>query len=249
MKRTYSLIILVVVLCFAGAILASCTPSPKTIEEIYIISAVDEDVQQGDFDIANYRIRLIMSDGTDKYVRIKEHMISTNLAIFEEIGEQTLSLVYNNNILTLKINIVDRVYAVTFDVNGGSALSPRSSAKIMARPLTSKDGFKFAGWYTTQDFSGPQVLFPFSVVEDITLYANWVADTITVYEVEFDFNYGEAIAYTSQLIPDGAKAVEPTFIERDGYSIAGWYLGDTLWDYDENTVEANITLEARWVEV
>jgi uncharacterized repeat protein (TIGR02543 family) len=246
MKKTYSIFILIIVLVLAALSLAGCSPEPKTIKEIYIVSSVGQDVQIGDFDIANYRIRLIMTDGTDKYVTVKPNMIVTDLAVFEELGAHTLTLIYNNTTLLYPINIVERMFEVTFEVNGGSALAPRATAKLMERPLTSKEGYKFAGWYDNENFEGAQILFPLSVTEDRTLYARWVEDFVSVYQVTFDYNYDEAILYTPQLIPQGEKVIAPTFLTREGYTISGWYLDNTLWDFEEDTVSGNITLLAMW---
>ncbi len=247
MKKAYSLLISIFIMILAVGALVSCTPPPKTIKEVYIVSAVDEEVQVGDFDIANYRVRLIMTDGTDKYVDIKDNMLNVNLEIFQEVGEHNLSVIYNNNMLTLKIKIIDKIYCITYETNGGSILAPVNDSKIMDLPITSKNNFKFAGWYLNEEFSGAQVLFPLSVTEDITLYARWAEDAIPVHQVNFDFNYDQAIIYTPQFIPNGQKVVSPEFLVREGYEIAFWHLeGGSLWDFSEDLVEGNITLVAEW---
>lgn len=249
MKKAYSLFVLFLVVVLAVVALVGCTPEPKTIKEIYIVSAVDEEVQVGDFDIANYRVRLIMTDGTDKYVTIKDNMLNMDLDIFNEVGEHYLTAVYNNNILTHKIKIIDRLYRVTFETNKGSKLAPRSTRRIMDRPVTSREEHIFAGWYDNAEFIGAQILFPLTLSEDLALYAKWVeeAEGVDVYQVNFDFNYDEAIIYTPQFIPIGEKVVEPSFLTREGYEIVSWHLEAAgLWDFDTDTVEANITLVATW---
>ena len=247
MKKTYTLFISIFITILAVTALVSCTPTPKTIKEIYIVSNVDEEVQVGDFDISNYRVRLIMTDGTDKYVIIKDNMLNTNLDIFQEVGEHNLSVIYNNNVLTLKIKIIDRIYRITFQTNGGSKLGLRSASKIMERPVTSKDNYNFAGWYLNEEYTGAQILFPLTLTEDITLYARWVAESIPVYQVNFDFNYDRAIIYTPQFIPNGEKVIAPSFLTREDYELACWRLeGDGVWDFAEDLVEENITLVAEW---
>ncbi|MDR0813007.1 MAG: S-layer homology domain-containing protein [Oscillospiraceae bacterium] len=68
-----------------------------------------------------------------------------------------------------------QLYTVTFDANGGSAVSSQSiaaNAQAVQPTYPTKDGFKFAGWYTdaalTQAYD-----FTTAVTSSFTLYAKW----------------------------------------------------------------------------
>ena len=61
--------------------------------------------------------------------------------------------------------------------------------------------------------------------------------------VSFDADGGSAVA--AQKILRGQKAAEPTACEKAGYNFAGWYLGESRFDFDTAITE-NITLTAQW---
>lgn len=69
-------------------------------------------------------------------------------------------------------------YTVTFDSNGGSAVSDGSffSGSTVSAPTSpSRSGFTFRGWSTVQDDATTAVTFPYApgVTSPITLYALW----------------------------------------------------------------------------
>ena len=61
--------------------------------------------------------------------------------------------------------------------------------------------------------------------------------------VSFDTDGGSAVV--PQKILRGQKAAEPTACEKAGYNFAGWYLGESRFDFDTAITE-NITLTAKW---
>ena len=66
------------------------------------------------------------------------------------------------------------MYKVTFDSNGGSNVSSKSTMGYVARPTEpTKDGYTFAGWYLDQECS-QEFDFKNKISEDVTLYAKWV---------------------------------------------------------------------------
>lgn len=68
------------------------------------------------------------------------------------------------------------------------------------------------------------------------------------YTVTFDSDGGPSVP--SQRLESGEKVAEPYGIVRvsawEEYDFLGWYLGDEKWDFDNDTVEENITLKAKW---
>jgi uncharacterized repeat protein (TIGR02543 family) len=69
-------------------------------------------------------------------------------------------------------------YTVTFDANGGSAVSNGSffsGSTVSAPGNPSRSGFVFGGWATTQDDATTKVTFPYApgVTSAITLHALW----------------------------------------------------------------------------
>ena len=64
-------------------------------------------------------------------------------------------------------------YTVTFDTNGGSAVSSRSLNVLEEAPKTAKENYLFDGWYCDQSF-GKSAIFPMELKANITLYAKWL---------------------------------------------------------------------------
>lgn len=75
------------------------------------------------------------------------------------------------------------------------------------------------------------------------------SSTYKSFTVSFELNGGTGTA-DAQQVAAGGKLDEPQGINRDGFILDGWYLEETFntrWDFDKDTVNANITLYARWV--
>ena len=89
----------------------------------------------------------------------------------------------------------DPVYKINFETNGGtaveSAIGVLASVKIDEEPVTTCEGYVFAGWYDTSDFTGERIVFPVTIKfptpnykpsnRIITLYAKW--DVVSVLSV------------------------------------------------------------------
>ena len=140
-------------------------------------------------------------------------------------------------------------YTVTFDSNGGSAVSSQSVAfgSLVTTPSApSKLGNTFAGWYSD---SGLTTLWNFAtntVGHDVTIYAKW---TVNSYNVSFESNGGTPIS--TQSLDFGSLVAtpgpEPTKL---GNTFAGWYSDaalTTAWNFSAGTVGAgHMTLYAKW---
>lgn len=107
-----------------------------------------------------------------------------------------------------------QMYTVSFETNGGDEIESYKTGIIQIEPDTSRTNYIFAGWYTTADFSGNSVNFPYTVTKPTTLYAKWLA----TYQVTFETNGGNEIAsYRAAVISSAPETA------RSGYTFAGWY--------------------------
>ena len=88
-------------------------------------------------------------------------------------------------------------YTITFNSNGGSEVSPMNVGKLKEAPKTTKEDSVFCGWYTDEELKNA-VSYPFTVKEDVTLYAKWTQTT----EV---FDFGNA---TVQFSTDNSYKTE-----------------------------------------
>ena len=76
-----------------------------------------------------------------------------------------------------------------------------------------------------------------------------IPDDATAYTVKFEA-YSGSPAPAQATIGKGKKVTEPGAMTKTGYRLAGWFKEATFanrWDFDTDTVSANITLYARWV--
>ena len=156
----------------------------------------------------------------------------------------------------------DKLYTVSFDVNGGTGAPPAAKkadpGETVILPLQgglSRDNHTFKGWNEKADGSGPNyvALYPYPVTESITLYARWAAAGETIYTVNFSVNGGLGIAIPQQVIA-GSTIVLPdatgfTFGDK---TFGGWNTesdgtGNTFAGGSSFTVNDNITFYALWL--
>jgi len=119
---------------------------------------------------------------------------------------------------------------------------------MLATPGERPDnGFTFSHW-TLNDASGDVVTrIRFDRPENIMLFANW---TPKEYKVTFT-------AYADTQVPDPVDVLFGSQVPRPipdpvriGYDFTGWSIGNTLWDFEENTMPAfDFTLDADWTPV
>ena len=110
-----------------------------------------------------------------------------------------------------------------------------------------KEGYFLKGWYTSEQIQNETTKWDFAndVVEgDMTLYAGWEANKHTVI---FKNGEDEELLETSF----GEKLFVPT-IEKEGYSLIGWYTSKTIkdettkWEFDNDVVTGDMILYAYW---
>lgn len=133
---------------------------------------------------------------------------------------------------------------LSFDSLGGTPVATVNSfLGEELRPPTppTKLNRTFLGWHTDPT-DGVEVLWPFELTADTTLYARWAVNaTIT-----FDSQGGSAIEPWSGL--EGDLLEEPTAPTRSGYAFTGWSSGTVVrtpvsWPH---SVVENQTLYASW---
>jgi len=146
-------------------------------------------------------------------------------------------------------------FVVKFEAYGGSP--PPASQGIFTGgclvepPAMSRAGYGFGGWYKDAAFTEPWdfAADTDAVDKNFTLYANWKEDYHTV---KFEA-YGGSPSPIDQRIALGGKIVEPLPMNRTGgYGFDGWYKESTFtnkWDLASDTVNDNLTLYAKWVDV
>jgi uncharacterized repeat protein (TIGR02543 family) len=167
-------------------------------------------------------------------------------------GGDALAFPYSPGVvenITLHAKWDAHTHAVTLDTKGGLpvlAVSFRTDGNIALAPSTPiRPGYTFLGWSATD--GGEAVSFPYApgVIENITLFAKWEANT---YSVSLNTTGGLALPSGSFRTDGDISTVPPTPV-RVGYTFVGWALtngGTALsFPYAPGVIE-NITLFANW---
>ncbi len=162
----------------------------------------------------------------------------TIAALLTQTGELTLYAKWTSQIVQ---------YTITFESNGGSAVSAITQAPgtdVTAPTAPIKTDFTFAGWYSD---SGLTTAYTFTTMpeENITLYAKW--DPVVVNQtITFEVNGGSAVSAITQAV--GSAVTAPTPPTKTGYTFAGWYSDSGLTTaYSFTTMPADaMTLYAKW---
>lgn len=133
-------------------------------------------------------------------------------------------------------------YTVTFETNGGTSIDSYKTGWIENVPETSRTNYLFGGWFTTADFSGNAVSFPYSVTKPVTLYAKW----IPTYQVTFETNGGSEISSYRACVIENVPETK-----REGFTFAGWYLdfGLTKSAAFPYTLMTDTVFYAKWQQV
>ena len=67
-------------------------------------------------------------------------------------------------------------YTVSFNSNGGTEISSIKTGVLQELPFTEKENYEFAGWYISSSLSGEKIAAPYTVTQDITLYAKMASN-------------------------------------------------------------------------
>ena len=165
-------------------------------------------------------------------------------------GQFSATTVITANLILYAKWTADSHYTVTFNSNGGSAVSAITNVKkgstITLPASPSKDGFIFEGWYTDKDAITGQFSAATAITSDLTLYAKWTADSH--YTVTFNSNGGSAVSAITN-VKKGSTITLPASPSKDGFIFEGWYT-----DKDAITgqfsaataITSDLTLYAKW---
>ena len=192
---------------------------------------------------------------------IREQQISpvsskgmTFLGWFDKISNKKVeegTYIYSDTELYAKWELT--VYPIEYELNGGKndSNNPRSytiADDLFTLKFPSKNGYKFAGWYATEDWEGDAVTtVAGGEIGAVTLYAKWIVDE---YKIEYEFNGG-----TNSPANPAKYTIESdiTFAEpiRTGYKFSGWYESEDFRSERVETIEKgtnwrNIKLYAKW---
>ena len=146
----------------------------------------------------------------------------------------------------------NKVYKLTLQNGEEEANVLYANSGSFTLPAPVRTGYTFVGWFTDQT-DGTQMQNNAELTVDLTLCAQWTANT---YTVTFEANGGEGSMEAQAFTYDAAQTLTPNTFTQTGYSFTGWNTqadGKGLRYEDEAEVQnltteegANITLYAQW---
>lgn len=171
--------------------------------------------------------------------------IKTNIAIGDayvkgvtniEISEDGFYVV--NGVKT-NISAIN-VYTVSFDTGFSTKVQDQKVKEgyKVEKPSISRTGYEFDGWFYNDEawsFNSN------TVTSDMTLVAHWTANT---YTVKFNNTKGdnpEDATYTYD-----SNVTLPIVPNVDGYTMSGWYNGNTLVSNGKWNIADDVTLTTKW---
>ena len=139
-------------------------------------------------------------------------------------------------------------YTVTFHSVGGSAISSvktNDEGKINSPANPTKEGYKFAGWYTDTTYETKVDVSKEVFTSNTILYAKWTKET---YTITFETNGGTNVESVEVEYLDTVSLKTPS---KAGYSFVGWYQDkDLTTKFDSTTkLTSNVTLYAKWEKI
>jgi uncharacterized repeat protein (TIGR02543 family) len=133
-------------------------------------------------------------------------------------------------------------YDVTFDAQSGTRVALQNTAEVELSPDTTRTGYTFQGWFESAS-GGTEIIFPYSLSDDITLYAQWLSGT---YDVTFDAQSGTSVALQNTASVDPSPSTT-----RTGYAFQGWFesASDGIQISFPYTISGDVTLYAQWTAI
>ena len=166
----------------------------------------------------------------------------------EKAAGDTITVNANTTVTAIWENIPVTYYTVTFDSNGGSAVTAQSieAGQKATKPADpTKDGYDFKGW----TLNGSAYDFNTAVNGDITLVATWEQQQVvpTTYTVSFAANGGTGTMADVTGISGEYTLPENGFTAPDGKQFKAWSVdGNEKAVGDKITVTADTTITAVW---
>ncbi len=171
--------------------------------------------------------------------------IKTNIAIGDSYVKGVTNIEISEDgfyvVNGVKTNIsAINVYTVSFDTGFSTKVQDQKVKEgyKVEKPSISRTGYEFNGWFYNDEawsFNSN------TVTSDMTLVAHWTANS---YIVKFNNTKGDNPAdatYTYE-----SNVTLPTVSSVAGYTMSGWYNGNTKVSNGKWTIAEDVTLTTRW---
>ena len=195
-----------------------------------------------------------ISDSTGPSSNITEYMYVRSVATLGEtsVGPSSVASAWSAGV---SFNMT-AYYTVTWDANGGSvspsSFTQSSGSLSTTAPTPTLTGYSFNGWYSAS--SGGSLIVSagnsYTPTSDITLYAQWTANT---YTVSYDANGGSGAPSSQTKTYNVTLTLSSTVPTRTGYTFNNWNTasgggGTSYASGASYTNNASVTLYAQWTQ-
>ena len=171
--------------------------------------------------------------------------IKTNIAIGDSYVKGVTNIEISEDgfyvVNGVKTNIsAINVYTVSFDTGFSTKVQDQKvkEGHKVEKPSISRTGYEFDGWFYNDEawsFNSN------TVTSNMTLVARWTANS---YTVKFNNTNGDNPADATYTYDSNVTL--PTISSVAGYTMSGWYNGNTLVSNGKWTIADNVTLTTKW---
>lgn len=143
----------------------------------------------------------IITDAKVNSSHISSAVIDTSNVDFNKVGDYKATITVVDQLGTtaqtdITVHIIPKSYTITYELNGGinNNTNPESytyGIGVASFADAKKEGYKFDGWYSSNDFDKADMITNISLKEtgNKTLYAKWIKIKDTVNEANYTVEY------------------------------------------------------------
>lgn len=201
-----------------------------------------------ELDVTGGVLLVTYNDGTaDKEVPFTDEAVKITAPGMGNKGKKMVAVSYEGKTATYTIEVGDAKYEVSFNMGYDTETPIESQIIVINNKVTkptdpTRNGFDFAGWYTSSDFDQSFDFEMTQIKANTTIYAKWD----NIYTVTYVANYDGGTDSTGST--KNLKAQNKILDNRDTIVFTGWYTDrecTTKFSFNSD-VTANLTLYAGW---
>lgn len=235
--------------CYVDGVIKKVSLDGKKVENVMTGTSPTTLVVKGDFYfITNWMHGSINCYGIPKFDEDSDQFNCEVTPTTLEPGSTGVVTLHISSLSTKEYEVTAKVYHkgtndIAADISSSTSVLHEGDATITLTP--SGDGWQEGEYYIEinlkESYFGLSLSNSFRVSDEIII--------VDKHTVTFDTNGGSQINQLTDITHNSTIA-SPTNPSRTGYTFSGWYTNEELttqWNFDEDTVEGDMTLYAKWM--